>query len=227
MNILSDPRLTNVTKEEFEIMKLKDGELFDKTLVEAAIKQQETSSQGANLKRESKAYSYKDQLAEIELKKELEKKKQKKESSSQAVAAASESNFNIDSIRSQLSKKQQELLDLQIEKESKIRKNTKNLHDLVNKATSIILKLIEGNEESIKDYLVNIVNSIIHLTKSPLCSTYMFRIYKELANRIFMSSNDSQSFGNSIVYCYARLSNSPFTIESNWLVEPIDKCLKR
>ena len=46
-----------------------------------------------------------------------EKKKQKKESSSQAVAAASESNFNIDSIRSQLSKKQQELLDLQIEKE--------------------------------------------------------------------------------------------------------------
>jgi hypothetical protein len=42
-----------------------------------------------------------------------------------------------------------------------------------------------------------------------------------------MSSIHSISFGNSIVYCYARLSNSPFTIESNWLVEPIDKCLKR
>jgi hypothetical protein len=110
-------------------------------------------------------------LAEIELKKELDKKKQNK--SSQAVA--SEANFSMDSIRSKLSKKQQESLDLQIEKENKIRNTTKSLDDLVNKATSIIVKLIQGN----KDYLVNIVNSIIHLTKSPLCSTYMFRIYKE------------------------------------------------
>jgi hypothetical protein len=53
LNILSDPRLTNVTKEEFEIMKLKEGDLYDKTLIEAALKNQETASQSSNLKRES------------------------------------------------------------------------------------------------------------------------------------------------------------------------------
>lgn len=221
LSILSDTRLTSVTKEEFEIMKLKEGDLYDKSLVESAIKLQEAASQSSNVKRENKAYSYKDQLADMELKKEIEKKKQGK------TQAAVASTFNLETIRTHLSKKQQEMLDMQIERENKIKKNTKLLNDLVHKATSIIVKLIQGNKESIKDYLVNIVNSIINLTKSPLCCSYMFTIYKELANKIFMSSFDSISYGNSIVYCYARLSNSPLVIESNWLVEPLDKCLKR
>ena len=218
LSILSDTCLTQVTKEEFEIMKLKDGDLYDKSLIETTLKLQEAVNQNANLKRENKAYSYKEQLADIELKKELEKKKQAK---SNIVT----NSFNLESIRPQLSKKQQEMLDQQIDKENKIRKNVKKLDNLLSKATAIIVRLIHSNKASIKDYLVEIANSIINLAKSPLCSSYVFKIYKELANNIFMSN--SISFGNAIVYCYARLNNLPITIEPNWTGETIDKCSKR
>jgi len=71
-------RLGTATKQEREIMQLKEGEVYDRSLVDAAIKQiQEGTSQTANLRRENKAYSYKEQLADAELRKELEAKKGK------------------------------------------------------------------------------------------------------------------------------------------------------
>ena len=76
LNLLTDCQdLHSVTKEKFEIMNLSDNELHDKTLIESAIKQIQDSNQQTNMKKESKAYSYKEQLAELELRKELEQSK--------------------------------------------------------------------------------------------------------------------------------------------------------
>ena len=52
-------------------MNLSDGELYDRSLIESTIKQINDSKLDTNLKKESKAYSYKEQIAEIELRKEL------------------------------------------------------------------------------------------------------------------------------------------------------------
>ena len=61
----------------------------------------------ANMKRENKAYSYKEQMAELELIKELEKKKGKKQEAPK------------------LTKKQQEAKAAQIQKEGQIRQKLK------------------------------------------------------------------------------------------------------
>lgn len=220
LDVLHDTRLATITKDEFEIMKLKDGELYDKTLIENALKMQENATQSANLKRENKAYSYKDQLAEIELRKELEKKKVGNKSNAENITS-------IEQIRSQLTKKQQDSLDQQIQKEAKIRNNMKILDNLVNKATSIIIKLISGAKYDIKYYTVEIANRIINLIKSPLCSSYMFKLYLELGNKVFMSSLETTSFGNAIVYCSFRLSNSTLTLDAKWTAEPLETCFKR
>ena len=75
----------------------------------SAAKQVDSS---ANVKRENKLYSYKDQMAEIELRKELEKKKGKKKE------------------EPKLSKKQQEQLAEQRKKEADIRTLCLQVRDL-------------------------------------------------------------------------------------------------
>lgn len=75
----STSRLRTCTKQEWEIMRVRDGDVYDRSLVDATIKQMQEGggSQNANLKRENKAYSYKEQMADVELRKELEAKKGK------------------------------------------------------------------------------------------------------------------------------------------------------
>ena len=58
------------------------------------------------MKRENKLYSYKDQLAELELRKEIEKKKKKDQPAKPEV---------------KLSKKQQEMVDEQMKQEQEVR----------------------------------------------------------------------------------------------------------
>ena len=64
-----------------------------------------------NIRRENKLYSYEDQLAEIELRKEAEKRKEAK-------------GINVEP---KLTKQQQEAKQAQLEKESEIREKTKGV----------------------------------------------------------------------------------------------------
>ncbi|XP_074594680.1 ubiquinone biosynthesis protein COQ2, mitochondrial [Brevipalpus obovatus] len=72
-NIMANSDFKTVTVEEYEIFKTPEGQLWDYSVVEA--KKDDISAK--NLKRESKLYSYKEQLAEMEIRREIEKKKMK------------------------------------------------------------------------------------------------------------------------------------------------------
>lgn len=153
-SLLDSPDLKNVSKEHFDIMNLPEGELYDKTLIESTIKAiQDASLTNANQKKESKTYSYKEQLAEAELRKELEKKKQQD---------MENKIYTLDEIRSKMSKKQQEMLDLQIAKEKNIREEMLLRNSLINKASSILIHAIEG----IYMYLTYLSCIIKHCTNS-------------------------------------------------------------
>lgn len=76
------------------------GELFDKSIIQSA---QQDSIKKANMKRENKAYSFKEQIIELELKEEIKKKKGIKE-------------------EVQLTSKQKEMLQAQMDKEAQIRR---------------------------------------------------------------------------------------------------------
>ncbi|CAB1319637.1 unnamed protein product [Coregonus sp. 'balchen'] len=102
---LSNPALRQVTREEYAIMFTPEGELYDKSIIQSA--QQESTKKG-NMKRENKAYSYKEQIIELELQEEIKKKKGIKD-------------------ELQLTSKQKEMMQAQLEKESSIRKRLQGL----------------------------------------------------------------------------------------------------
>ena len=62
---LSSQELLQVSVEEFLIYQTPAGELYDK----AAVENLKSDNQNKNVKRENKAYSYKEQMEEIELRK--------------------------------------------------------------------------------------------------------------------------------------------------------------
>ncbi|KAA8578930.1 hypothetical protein FQN60_017531 [Etheostoma spectabile] len=61
---LSRPALLQVTREEYAIMQTPEGELYDNSIIQSAQKE---NTKKANIKRENKAYSYKEQIIELEL----------------------------------------------------------------------------------------------------------------------------------------------------------------
>lgn len=69
---LEDSRICQVTKDDYFTFLTPEGELYDKSVIPG-----EDSNAEMNLKRESKAYSYKEQLEELQLRRELEEKKKK------------------------------------------------------------------------------------------------------------------------------------------------------
>jgi hypothetical protein len=225
----STPNLALISKQDFEIMKLKEGELYDKSLIESVMKQMnDDKASNTNFKRESKAYSYKEQLADIELRKELEAKKNvsNKLKNNQESNASSQA-YNLDQIKSAMTKKQAEMLDLQIQKEHNIREETKKADSIINKATSILLKVVESNSINIKLYIAQIIKTIIKYIKSPLCAPYIFKIYDALAVYIKTRSlNESNclplSSYKSIVNNFFRLSDSDDEfIDGCWMDDPL------
>lgn len=224
------PRLRTVTKQEWEIMRLRDGELHDRQLVDAAVKQMQegqSSTAAANMRRENKAYSYKEQLADIELRKELEAKKT---GSSQKVDP---STLTLDQIRSHLSKKQQEMLDAQVATERRIRDEMRALDALVNKATSILTRAVEARPVEFKARLSNVTRTLTRLLRSPIAVGYVLRVMKQVVRKAFHDQENNAihvivvSFYDSIVYTTLRLADAPLPIEPEWRQEPLEKAYKR
>ncbi len=230
INILNtNPELITTTKQEYEIMKLKDGELYDMSLVDSVLKQSQDSG-AANLKKESKAYSYKDQLAELELRKELDAKKT---AAQQKQAESIKSNLlaNLDKIKSMMTKKQQETLDQQIQRETKIKEDMKLKDQLVNKSISIILKLIEANQDQMRNHICVLIRVLNKFLRSHLCAPYVFKVFDLIATNIYsvntLSKYGTINFNRSIIYCIFRLAGSPLSFDSSWTEESIEKACAR
>ena len=209
-------------------MKLKDGELYEKTLIETVVKQiNDEKTSNSNFKRESKAYSYKEQLADIELRKELEAKKNVSNKAKANQEPSSNLSYNLDQIRNAMTKKQVELLDAQIQRESNIREETKKADSLINKVTCILLKVVESNSINLKLYIGCIMITIIKYVRSPLCAPYVFKIYDSIAVYVKIRSlNENNSLPlssyKSVVNNFFRLSDSDDEfIDGCWMDDPL------
>ena len=220
-------RLRTVTKQEWEIMRLKDGEVHDRQLIDSAIKQiQESANQPTNLKRENKAYSYKEQMAELELRKEIEAKKG-------GANKFDPSALTLDQIRSHMSKKQQEMLDAQIATEKRIRDEMLELDAIASKATSILSRAIDARPNEVKARLSPIIRTFSGLLRSPIAAGYVLKIMKEISRKVFHDQEKGTlhviviSFYDSVVYTMLRLVDAPIPIEPEWKEEPVEKAYKR
>uniref|UniRef100_A0A672PXV9 GCN1 activator of EIF2AK4 n=1 Tax=Sinocyclocheilus grahami TaxID=75366 RepID=A0A672PXV9_SINGR len=152
---LSNPALRQVTRQEYAIMQTPEGELYDKSIIMSA--QQESTKKG-NMKRENKAYSFKEQIIELELQEEIKKKKGIKE-------------------EIQLTSKQKEMMQNQLEKESGIRERLQELDVELQCAVSLLEAALARRPPLIWMHLPGVLQAVLPLLQSPLAAPRVKQVF--------------------------------------------------
>uniref|UniRef100_A0A8C2BGH3 GCN1 activator of EIF2AK4 n=1 Tax=Cyprinus carpio TaxID=7962 RepID=A0A8C2BGH3_CYPCA len=161
---LSNPALSQVTRQEYAIMQTPEGELYDKSIIMSA--QQESTKKG-NMKRENKAYSFKEQIIELELQEEIKKKKGIKE-------------------ELQLTSKQKEMMQSQLEKESGIRKRLQELDVELQCAVGLLEAALARRPSLIWMHLPGVLQVVLPLLQSPLAAPRVKQVFLHI---VFFSVN--------------------------------------
>lgn len=155
---LSNPALKQVTRREYAIMKTPEGELYDKSIIMSA--QQESTKKG-NMKRENKAYSFKEQIIELELQEEIKKKKGIKD-------------------EVQLTSKQREMMQNQLEKESSIRKKLQGLDMELQCTVGLLEAIMARHPPQISHHIPGVLHVLLPLLHSPLAAPHVHQTFLDI-----------------------------------------------
>lgn len=153
MKLFTEITSTSVSDDEYFTYLTPEGELYDKSVLPS--NEEEKLSQ---IKRENKAYSYKEQLEEIQLRKELDQKKGK-------------------SKEVQLTPKQKEAVKNQLEKEGAIRNKLKLMNEKLEKGISQIEACLDGNRTQLSLHFKELLPVILDGLRSPLLALSMANLY--------------------------------------------------
>lgn len=166
---------------EFAVYETPDGVVYDKSVIESLNQQQ--GNEAKNVRRENKAYSYKDQMEEIALRKELEEKKRREGKL----------------VEPKLSPKQQEILDAQLEKESQIRQKVRTLKLQLDKIILLITAAIQGCPKGFTRVVGEgqLLSAIYQGLKSPLAIDGLSNLLFHLRKAVIDS--EEESLGQSVV----------------------------
>ncbi|XP_069136043.1 stalled ribosome sensor GCN1-like [Argopecten irradians] len=192
--MLGQPELVTITVEEYQTFLCPEGELYNKALM-ASFEKAETKE--TNIKRENKLYSYKEQMAEIELRKELEKKKGKTEKPLK------------------LTKKQEEQLQACLQKESEIRKRLTQYNSAVCCSCQILEACIYGNQTAINGYMRELCGCLTPLFVSPLAAPQVTKTFIQLG----LSSFEDKLLGTQVCNSTVRLLDPACAVDSEWTKE--------
>ncbi|XP_074594678.1 lethal (3) 80Fj [Brevipalpus obovatus] len=206
-NIMANSDFKTVTVEEYEIFKTPEGQLWDYSVVEA--KKDDISAK--NLKRESKLYSYKEQLAEMEIRREIEKKKMKSNPDKEPP----------------LNEKQLAAKKIQLEKESMIRERLKGLHNEMQLAVNYLYALRDGNEVQLACRTFKVLPPLVNLMQSPLCSELACESFINLGRIAFIQNPSPHLFDKSIGYATLRQLKPFSPLDEGWLKEDLNSMLSR
>ncbi|XP_059138605.1 stalled ribosome sensor GCN1-like isoform X2 [Physella acuta] len=194
-SLLANPALTLITNDDYGIFLTPDGELYDKAILDSAMK---SAAGDQNIRRENKLYSYADQMAELELRKEIEKKKGLKPQEAP-----------------KLSKKQEEQLANQKQKEAEIREKLRVLNKAVLCSCTIVESLLLVMNEEISTHVKNVYDSVVQLLKSPLAAPPCCNLFVNMGRAAF----EDKSLGDLIGHATLRLLQPAYTLDRAWLEE--------
>ncbi|XP_053135159.1 eIF-2-alpha kinase activator GCN1 [Hemicordylus capensis] len=200
---LENPALCHVTQEEFAIMKTPEGELYDKSILHSA---QQDSLKKANMKRENKAYSFKEQIIELELKEEIKKKKGIKE-------------------EIQLTSKQKEMLNAQLEKESQTRKQLQELDNELESMLGLLDAVLKRNPPGLSQYIPSLVDSFLPLLKSPLAAPRIKDPFLSLASCVMPPW--LKTFGTLVSHVTLRKMKPECDLDESWCQEDLPTAVNR
>ncbi|KAI1232962.1 hypothetical protein IHE44_0006149 [Lamprotornis superbus] len=200
---MENPALCQVTREEFAIMKTPEGELYDKSIIQSA---QQDSMKKANMKRENKAYSFKEQIIELELKEEIKKKKGIKD-------------------EVQLTSKQKELMHAQLEREAQIRKRLKELDNELETALGLLDTVIKKKPPGLTQYIPGLISSFLPLFRSPLAAPRIKKPFLSLASCVMPAR--LKTFGTLVSHVTLRLMKPECELDESWCQEELPVALNR
>ncbi|XP_047618727.1 eIF-2-alpha kinase activator GCN1 isoform X1 [Phacochoerus africanus] len=200
---VQNPALCQVTREEFAIMQTPAGELYDKSIIQSA---QQDSIKKANMKRENKAYSFKEQIIELELKEEIKKKKGIKE-------------------EVQLTSKQKEMLQAQLDKEAQIRRRLQELDSELEAALGLLDTILAKNPSGLTQYIPVLVDSFLPLLKSPLAAPRIKNPFLSLAACVMPPR--LKALGTLVSHVTLRLLKPECALDKSWCQEELSVAVKR
>ncbi|XP_072271584.1 stalled ribosome sensor GCN1 [Pyxicephalus adspersus] len=200
---LQNPAFYQVTREEYAIMQTPEGELYDKSILQSA---QQDSLKKGNMKRENKAYSFKEQIIEMELKEEIKKKKGIKE-------------------EVQLTSKQKEMLQAQLDKESQIRKKLLQLDTELDNRIRLLDCIILQSPPGLSQHIPVLTSCFMPLLKSPLAAARIYVPFVQFAACVMPAH--LKSFGNLAAYITLRLLKPECNLDVAWCQEELPVAVKR
>ncbi|XP_066998088.2 stalled ribosome sensor GCN1 [Anabrus simplex] len=204
---LSDPSVLAVTKDEYFTYLTPEGELYDKSVLSG--KENESELNAKNIKRESKVYSYKEQVEELQLRRELEEKRRKEGKIKEP----------------EMTQKQKEALRLQLEKENTIRSRLSQLNKNITCAVSMINAVATGNGAKLSHYFKDLVPLILRGFNSPLAAPHLTSLFIELRRCVF--ENHLDRLGELIAHVTLRLLKPQCDLDPAWEEEELPSSVLR
>jgi len=167
---LKNKDLLNKDVSHYQIYLTPEGELFDKSVIES-----NNAESTVNIKRENKAYSYKEQMEEIALRKEIEEKKKK------------EGKLK----KPELTSKQKEALYNQLEKEKKIREEVGDVLKITAPAVNLFRFAVHGNPQALAAKITPILPVIYKAIQSPVIAEELKDVLFDMRECVFTSEDET------------------------------------
>ncbi|XP_008548705.1 eIF-2-alpha kinase activator GCN1 [Microplitis demolitor] len=206
---LDDPEILKVTKDEYFTYLTPEGELYDKSVVPGNDDNDILNSM--NMKRESKVYSFKEQLEEQQLRRELYEKRKRE-----------------GKIKEQkLTPKQEEALKAQTAKENAIRKRLAGLFDKITRVVSIVNGLSRGNPQELSLYFRELLPVLLKNLSSPLAAPTVSQLYLDLQKIVVLVSVKNAPLRDLVAHVTLRQQQPQCDLDPAWEEEELEKAINR
>ncbi|CAH2086956.1 unnamed protein product [Euphydryas editha] len=203
LDALQRPDLLAVTRDDYFVYLTPPGLLYDKSVVPGNEDNKEM-----NLKRESKAYSYKEQLEELQLRREMEEKRRREGKLKEVPLTA----------------KQKEAIKNQLAKESAIRERLVALNSCVEKAVALVEAVSEGSAAALGVQARRIVRAMLAALRSPLAAPRLAPAYRALRRALLPRH---PQLADHVARTTLRLHKPQCDLDPSWEEEDLAKATVR
>lgn len=186
--------LKAITTEDLAIARAPAGELVNT----AAVLQAADNTVDKNMKRESKLYSYKEQMADLELRKELEKKNK------------AEMVLDV----KKLSKKQAEVYKQELAKEEATRARVQSLQHKFTFNIELLESMIESNGEIAVIYYKDLIYTLVSMLSSVVAHDKLSNFITKLRKPMMLvqtvnASSEYTRFMDTVAHTLVRVYQNP------------------
>uniref|UniRef100_A0A914YDF9 Uncharacterized protein n=1 Tax=Panagrolaimus superbus TaxID=310955 RepID=A0A914YDF9_9BILA len=164
---LDQKQYLEVTKDQAGVFNTSEGELYNVNVIEESS---DSNLDGKNLKRENKAYSHKDQLAEIEIRKALAEKNRRE---------------------GKLTDRQKKAIAAEMKSESEIRNRLKELYDKAEILLTVLAEAARYNPQGACYHVTVLYEVVVPLLRSHLVSGLACETFLAFSDAFFEPSSDN------------------------------------